>query len=84
MELSTNTSSPSPTSTPTTPTEYSSQLYRVTPELIGILQRDYLRPNDWAHSVLTQVFHMQRDTATKLLKNELSWTVSNNCIRIIP
>ena len=40
--------------------------------LLAVMRDSYHRDNDWAHSVLTQGFHVPRSLATKILKGEVT------------
>lgn len=54
----------------------------MTPALMAKLQDDHSKPNDWAHSVLCQGYKVPSDIATKLLKDEIPWTVRHNVIEV--
>lgn len=70
------------TPTTTTTRSFSSSTIVLTPELIPVLQQDFTKPNDWAHSVLTQGLHVPSDIAIKLLKKELPWSIEGNRLQV--
>lgn len=50
---------------------FDSTVFRASQELLEYLQKDYVRPLDQAHSVLTQGFHIPARVATAILKRQI-------------